>query len=58
LRHVRAGDQLPDLGRINSIERRGDHWVLLTQSGTALDWPRQPPPVSDAAAPGRKIAPR
>ena len=39
LRHVRAGDLLPELGRINSIERRGDHWVLLTQSGAALEWP-------------------
>jgi hypothetical protein len=56
LRHVRAGDLLPDLGRINSIERRGDHWVLLTQSGTALEWPRQLAPVSDAATPGKRTA--
>jgi hypothetical protein len=54
LRHVKAGDLLPDLGRINSIERRGDHWVLLTQSGTALEWPHQPAPVSDAATSGKK----
>ena len=58
LRHVRAGDLLPDLGRINSIERRGDHWVLLTQSGTALEWPRQPPPASGGATPRKKTAPR
>jgi hypothetical protein len=56
LRHVRAGDLLPDLGRINSIERRGDHWVLLTQSGTALEWPRQPTSVSDGATSGKKAA--
>jgi hypothetical protein len=56
LRHVRAGDLLPELGRINSIERRGDHWVLLTQSGTALEWPRQPAPVSDAATSGKRTA--
>ena len=58
LRHVKAGDLLPDLGRINSIEKRGDHWVLTTQSGTALEWPRQPATVGDAAATSRKIAPR
>ena len=58
LRHVRAGDLLPDLGRINSIERRGDHWVLLTQSGTALEWPRQPPPAGDGATQSKKTPPR
>jgi hypothetical protein len=58
LRHVRAGDLLPDLGRINSIERRGDHWVMLTQSGTALEWPRQPPPASDGATQSKKTPSR
>jgi hypothetical protein len=36
-RQVKAGDILPDLGRINAIERRGDHWVLLSQKGAALE---------------------
>jgi hypothetical protein len=57
LRHVKAGDLLPDLGRINAIERRGDHWVLLTQSGAAFEWPPQP---QSPAAPssGKKTLPR
>jgi hypothetical protein len=58
LRHVKAGDLLPDLGRINAIERRGDHWVLLTQSGAALEWPPQAVPAGDAPALGKKNAPR
>jgi hypothetical protein len=57
LRHVNVGDLLPDLDRINTIERSGDHWVLMTQSGAALEWPPQPP-VADAAAPSRRISPR
>ncbi len=56
LRHVKAGDLLPDLGRINSIERRGDHWVLLTQSGTALEWP--PPAAAPAAIAGPRRPPK
>jgi hypothetical protein len=38
-RHVRAGDTLPEYGRINAIEKRGDHWVMLTQNGAPLEWP-------------------
>lgn len=57
LRHVRAGDLLPDLGRINSIEKRGDHWILLTQSGAALEWPPQTAPASNGP-PARKALPR
>lgn len=56
LRHVKAGDLLPDLGRVNTIEKRGDHWVLLTQSGAALEWPPQPP-AGDTAAPNKKTSP-
>jgi hypothetical protein len=56
LRHVRAGDLLPDLGRVNSIEKKGDHWVLLTQSGAALEWPSQPAPAGDAIAPVKRAA--
>jgi hypothetical protein len=58
LRHVRAGDLLPDLGRVNSIEKKGDHWVLLTQNGAALEWPPQPALAGDAIAPAKKAAPR
>jgi hypothetical protein len=56
LRHVRAGDLLPDLGRINTIERTGDHWVLLTQNGATLEWPTQPP--ISAATTRKRPAPR
>jgi hypothetical protein len=45
-RHVRAGDTLPDLGRINTIEKRGDHWVLLTQNGAPLEWPTPSPAIA------------
>jgi hypothetical protein len=55
LRHVRVGDQLPNLGRVNLIEKRGDHWVLQTQSGENLEWP---PAVADAASSGVRRAPR
>jgi hypothetical protein len=58
LRHVKAGDLLPDLGRVNAIERRGDHWVLLTQSGAALEWPPKVSSAGDAPAPGKKSAAR
>jgi hypothetical protein len=51
LRHVRAGDTLPDLGRINAIEKRGDHWVLTTQSGESLEWP---PSAPGGARPARR----
>ena len=53
-RHVRAGDTLPDFGRINTIEKRGDHWVLLTQNGAPLEWPA---PI-EAPAPKRRPGPR
>jgi hypothetical protein len=55
-RHVRAGDTLPDLGRINTIERRGDHWVLLTQNGAPLEWPTPSPAIAEPPA-ARKKAP-
>jgi hypothetical protein len=58
LRHVRAGDLLPDLGRVNSIEKKGDHWVLLTQSGAALEWPPQPASAGETLAPAKKAPPR
>jgi hypothetical protein len=52
-RRVRAGDIVPDLGRVNAIERRGDHWVLLIQNGATLVWPTPPP-----AAPKKKTSPQ
>ena len=55
-RHVRAGDTLPDLGRINTIERRGDHWVLLTQNGAPLEWPS--PGIAETPAARKKTSPR
>jgi hypothetical protein len=58
LRHVKAGDLLPDLGRINSIEKKGDHWVLLTQSGATLEWPPQSSLPNNAAAADKKNPPR
>ena len=58
LRHVKAGDLLPDLGRINTIEKRGDHWVLLTQSGVSLEWPPEPAPGPAAPEPYKKTSPR
>ena len=54
-RHVRAGDTLPDVGRINTIEKRGDHWVLLTQNGAPLEWPS---PSAEALAARKKTSPR
>ena len=57
-RRVRAGDIVPELGRVDAIERRGDHWVLLTQHGVALTWPAPPPPPVGLAAPGKSTSPR
>jgi hypothetical protein len=42
--HVKAGDVLPRLGRIESIEKVGQRWVLLSENGAALDWPPTPKP--------------
>ena len=52
--HVKAGDALPDLGRVDSIEKNGDHWVLTTQNGATLEWPMRPPIAADGAAPNGK----
>jgi len=58
-RHVKVGDRLPDLGRINAIEKRGENWVLTTQTGAALEWLAQAPgPATTAAAPHKKTSPR
>jgi hypothetical protein len=56
-RRVRAGDILPDLGRINTIEKRGDHWVLLTQNGPALEGTGQSP-ITTVTTALRKSPPR
>jgi hypothetical protein len=55
-RRVRAGDIVPDLGRVNAIEKRGDHWVLLIQNGAALAWPT--PMTAGPTAPKRKTSPQ
>jgi hypothetical protein len=55
-RRVRAGDIVPDLGRINAIEKRGDHWVLLIQDGPPLAWPT--PMTAGPTAPKRKSSPQ
>lgn len=34
---ARRGSTLPDAGRILSIERRGDKWVVVTEKGTVLE---------------------
>ena len=39
-RRVRAGDIVPDLGRVDAIEKRGDHWVLLIQNGVGAHMAR------------------
>ena len=57
-RHVRAGDTLPDFGRINTIEKRGDHWVMLTQNGAPLEWPAPAPVLVETPAPRKKTGPR
>jgi hypothetical protein len=55
-RRVRAGDIVPDLGRINAIEKRGDHWVLLIQDGAPLAWPAPTPAAIGAPAPKKKTS--
>ncbi len=57
-RRVRAGDIVPDLGRVNAIEKRGNHWVLLIQNGAALAWPAPLPATAGPAAPKRKTSPQ
>jgi hypothetical protein len=57
-RHVRVGDRLPDLGRVNAIEKRGDHWVLTTQTGAALEWLAPAATPATAIAPSKKTSPR
>lgn len=57
-RRVKTGDILPDLGRVNTIEKRGDRWVLLTQNGAALEWTGQPPITTGTTAPRKKTSPR
>jgi hypothetical protein len=49
--HVKSGDVLPTLGRVNSIERSGDHWIVSTQNGAVLEWPPRPSASLDAAGP-------
>ena len=55
-RRVRAGDIVPDLGRINAIEKRGDHWILLIQNGAALASPT--PMTASPAAPDKETSAR
>jgi hypothetical protein len=58
-RHVKVGDRLPDLGRIDAIEKRGANWVLTTQTGAALEWLAPAPrPAATGAAPSKKTSPR
>lgn len=57
-RSVRVGDVLPDIGRINAIERRGDRWILLSQKGAALESPPPSPIAAGAVAPRPKTSPR
>jgi len=57
-RRVRAGDILPDLGRVNAIEKRGDHWVVLTQNGAPLEWAGRTPIAAGPAAPRKKTSPQ
>jgi hypothetical protein len=40
--HVKSGDVLPALGRVSSIERSGDRWVMSTQNGAMFEWPPRP----------------
>ncbi len=49
--HIKPGDTLTTLGRINSIERSGDRWIVSTQSGAMFEWPPQSPAASDATGP-------
>jgi hypothetical protein len=49
--HVKVGDALPTLGRINSIEKTGDRWIVTTQSGATLEWPPLSSAGADATAP-------
>jgi hypothetical protein len=53
--HIKAGDTLPALGRINTIERSGERWVVSTQNGARFEWPPQPPANADAAGPRAKL---
>jgi len=57
-RRVRAGDILPDLGRVNAIEKRGDHWVLTTQNGAPLEWPGKAAITAGPTAPRKKTSPQ
>jgi hypothetical protein len=56
-RHVKIGDVLPDLGRVNAIEKQGDHWVLSTQNGAPLEWPAPSPATPETIAPKKKTSP-
>lgn len=55
-RRVRAGDIVPDLGRVNAIEKRGDHWVLLIQNGAMLAGPSPTP--TGPPAPKKNASPQ
>jgi hypothetical protein len=57
-RSVRVGDVLPEIGRINAIERLGDHWVLLSEKGAALESTPTPPTAAGTIAPRPKTSPR
>jgi hypothetical protein len=57
-RRVKTGDVLPDLGRVNTIEKRGDHWVVLTQKGAALESSGPPPAAAGLGAPKKKTSPQ
>jgi hypothetical protein len=57
-RSVRVGDVLPEIGRINAIERRADRWVLLSEKGAALESTPTPPTAAGTIAPRPKSSPR
>ncbi|MGO9758601.1 MAG: hypothetical protein ACLPNY_18525 [Roseiarcus sp.] len=55
-RRVKVGDVVPDFGRINAIEKRGDHWVVLIQNGAPLEWREKAPAAAKPPAPKKKIS--
>ncbi len=53
-RRVKVGDVLPDLGRVKTIEKRGDHWLLTTQNGAPLEWTAPAPTTIGTTASAKK----